>query len=135
MIFPFEVVERIDPKYIGVPNINFTLIDEADDREEKYKAQRIERGFDNSELWSLDYTIARFIHPRLVEFKKDLHGWPGGLESFEVWTEILDKMILAFSYLADDEEHFISMEHENMKNDKIDEGLKLFAEYYRGLWD
>lgn len=44
----------------------FSYIDtlDADDpRIPLYKQQQEERGFDNSELWSLDITIANFILP------------------------------------------------------------------------
>ena len=36
------------------------------------KQQIKERGFADSELWSLDYTIASFVLPRLKQFRKKL---------------------------------------------------------------
>jgi len=61
---------KIDPIDCNVPNINFTLIErgEDDERWDKYKKQRLERGFDDSETWSLDSTIVRFIIPRLKRY-------------------------------------------------------------------
>lgn len=56
----------------GIKNVNFSLIDNTDDRWEDYKKQRLERGFDNSELWSLDSTIAEFVYPRLKAFYSQL---------------------------------------------------------------
>ena len=41
-----------DPKYLGVPNICFSLTSPTDDREAEYSIQRKERGFDSSETWS-----------------------------------------------------------------------------------
>lgn len=58
-------LKNIDPKYIGVPNINFTLTTKKDNREKLFQKQRIQRGFDDSETWSLRDTIANFIIPRL----------------------------------------------------------------------
>jgi len=81
--------------------------------------QRRKRGFDDSELWSLDDTIIRFTLPRLKAFR-NLHngsgpmGYPAGLaedfgiykaddvgnvtqeqndKAYNKWLEILDKMI------------------------------------------
>ena len=44
-----------DPKYLGIPNICFSLTEDTDRRESEYKEQRIQRGFDDSETWSLRY--------------------------------------------------------------------------------
>ena len=62
-----------DLKELGIPNVCFSLADEItenDELKEKYKQQRIERGFDDSELWNLDYTIASFVLPRLKRLKE-----------------------------------------------------------------
>ena len=58
----------IDPKEIGVPNINFSLYCKDDDCSEKYKLQRIERGFDDSETWDLGTTFSKFMIPRLERY-------------------------------------------------------------------
>ena len=42
-----------------------------------YWWQRRTRGFDDSELWSLDYTIMRFAIPRLHALERMVHGYPG----------------------------------------------------------
>lgn len=49
-----------DIKYLGIPNICFSLTDKNDDREKTYKQQRIEMGFDDSETWSLTDTQRRY---------------------------------------------------------------------------
>jgi hypothetical protein len=59
-----------DIKYLGVPNVCFSLTDIDDKREELYKQQRIQRGFDDSETWSLRDTIALFILPRLKRYQE-----------------------------------------------------------------
>lgn len=59
-----------DPKYIDVPNICFSHTSKDDSREPKYKKQRMQRGFDDSETWSLDVTFAEFMLPRLERFKE-----------------------------------------------------------------
>ena len=47
------------------------------------------------ETWNLDYTIAKFVLPRLKLFKKLNNGYPGreGMETKEKWDEALNKMI------------------------------------------
>jgi hypothetical protein len=61
-------MEKIDIKYLGIPNICFSLTGRYDNREPDYILQRMEHGFDDSETWSLDCTIANFILPRLKRY-------------------------------------------------------------------
>ena len=72
-----------------------------DPREKLWKKQVKERGFDDRELWSLDFTISKFILPRLQAFKKQKAGYPGHLTE-KKWDNKLDKMIAAFTLLAKD---------------------------------
>jgi hypothetical protein len=62
--------ETIDIKYLNIPNICFSLTEKNDEREEKFIKQRMERGFDDSETWGLDHTIASFIIPRLERYQE-----------------------------------------------------------------
>ena len=113
----------------GVPGVNFTLVGRDDRRWNDFRAQRLERGFDDSETWSLDSTIAKFILPRLIRFKEINAGYPGTVSEQE-WDDILDRMILAFSLLASDAAFVTAKEDQ----EKIDEGLALFAKWYQYLW-
>ena len=123
-------------------------------RRSRFLWQRITRGFDDSETWSLDDTIAKFILPRLKRFRElELKGVPGNISKLtweeeqklsekeaeahweqmeKDWNEILDKMILAFETIVKDDWKDIN----DMKNQEknINEGLSLFAQYLRGLW-
>ena len=119
--------DGIDP--YGIPNVNFTLIDETDDRWTTYQKQRLERGFDNSETWSLDSTISQFIEPRLKVFKELKYGHPSDL-TIDKWDKILDKMIQSFELINNDE---LKKDLKN-REDIIDEGLDLFREYFFHLW-
>lgn len=125
----------LDP--YNIPNVNFTLINRSDTRWDEYKKQRLERGFDNSETWSLDSTIARFIEPRLRVFKEIHGGYPGNLTE-EKWDEILDKMIKAFEYInnedlgIDESKH--GLDRYKDREQTIKEGLDLFREYFFALW-
>lgn len=113
----------------GIHNVNFSLAGKDDSRWEEFKEQRLERGFDDSETWSLDSTMARFILPRLIRFREINEGYPSTISEQE-WNSILDKMILAFSLLASDAVYFTSKEDQ----EKIDEGMALFAKWYQSLW-
>lgn len=116
----------------GIKNVNFSLIDNTDKRWEKFKKQRLERGFDNSELWNLDSTIANFVYPRLKAFYNDgdTGGHPGRV-TFEEWKTILQKMIVAFEIII--EKNVINFTEDD-END-VDKGLKLFTAYFLDLWN
>lgn len=123
-------VENIDPYMVcNRENINFTLIDPSDDRWDDFHKQRMENGFDESETWSLDSTIAKFIYPRLKLFREIDAGYPAIFKNRDQWNDILDKMLFAFEKLSSGENIF-----EDDINNKINEGLDLFRENYHRLW-
>ena len=124
----FQDIPPKDP--YGIKNVNFTLIDENDDRWEEYKRQRLDMGFDNSELWSLDGTISKFIYPRLKKFYEEVceSGCYPACMTFEKWKDVLKKMVDGFELLAND--RIKTKEEEEKEND----ALKLLGEYFYGLW-
>ena len=121
-------VEPRDP--YGIPNVCFSLIDETDDRWGEYTKQRLERGFDDSETWSLDGTISKFIYPRLkvfLEYTKRLSCHPVGID-FDEWVPIIERMVKGFELLSSDEVK---------TNDEyviIEEALDLFRKHFHSLW-
>lgn len=121
---------------LNIPNVCFSLtneLDKDDKRQETFKQQRLERGFDDTETWNLDYTIASFILPRLKRFKEVSNGYPGTM-TFEEWQDILDKIINAFELKANEDETSYTIEEDEANCKKIQEGLNLFAKYYSHLW-
>ncbi len=128
-----KVMDKVDPKYAGIPNINFSLTDKDDKRENKYSKQRIERGFDDSELWSLDCTIANFILPRLIEFRKQINGYPGHLSNEGEWVDMLDKMIEAFELVT--QSKLINHNESSIEYQKFNEGITLFKDNFLNLWN
>ena len=98
----------------------------ADPRQEFWTSQRGERGFDNTELWNLDVTIARFVLPRLKAFAADLHGCPASL-TLETWGTSLAKMIVSFELCSAVD--FMTAEQEQL----ISDGLDLFRKYFHHL--
>jgi hypothetical protein len=120
--------EKIDPKYIGVSNICFSLTDKKDDREVKFVKQRINRGFDDSETWSLCNTIASFIIPRLerfIEIDKEV------TERSDEFRSDCEKVLIAFRLITRDDGAWIFTEEENIQ---LESGLKCFPDIFMGLW-
>jgi hypothetical protein len=114
---------------------------------------RIRNGWDSSDTWSLQFTISKFILPRLKYFKKVNNGIPNGIYekhrdpnrkvsentklALEEWNVKLDKMILAFQRIIDEDEDFHDWKDKKYwdKQEKIKkDGLKLFAKYFEDLW-
>lgn len=143
-------LETNDP--YGVENVNFTLISSDDKRWGEYAEQRKERGFDDSELWSLDTTIAKFLLPRIKRYREVHCGYPASLTN-ERWNEILDKMVAAFEvYLYDNDlinsEDTIKKFHKQgilgkkktleeclKTHADFEEGIEYFHKYWTWLWD
>jgi hypothetical protein len=105
-------------------------MDKKDKRYKKHLEQLKSRGFSDSETWSLYSVIAEFIIPRLKRFKEINNGYPYGLTMKE-WNTTIDKMVFAFEYLLDDERMSKFPEADDIK---VQEGLRLFSEYFRALW-
>lgn len=119
----------------GVKNVNFSLIKESDPRFDAFKKQRQDRGFDDSELWSFDCTIAGFITPRLKAFRDhavEIGDHPGSMD-YQKWIKILDDMIAGFEIYP---EHFNWKQEEQEANwKKVNKALSLFTKYFYSLWN
>lgn len=118
----------IDPKYIDVPNICFSLTSKDDDREPEYIRQRLERGFDDSETWSLRDTIANFIIPRLKRHREIIDGF---IVNHNELYENCDKALRAFELVARDNGSTIWTKEEEEEY-KI--GMEAFNKVFMGLW-
>lgn len=61
------------------------------------------------ELWNLDYTVAKFVLPRLVKFKENSLGFPGydEADTMDKWQDVLQKMITAFEYIVTDDDWWV----------------------------
>ncbi len=119
----------------------------------KYNPKAIAKTIDVEELYDLDVTIARFILPRLMAFKKHCERPPRMNMTSEEWDEVLDKMIYAFERIAlqteedtpeykayikaiwNNEEDLVDLKRAAKASLKpISEGLSLYHKYYRNLW-
>ena len=117
---------NIDIKKINIPNVCFSLTNSDDVREELYSTQRKERGFDDSELWSLDVTISKFITPRLEQY---INTYPNGedCDFISDCKEFLEAMKLCASGGS------IVLNTTDME--KYQQKLDLFPKIFKGLWN
>ena len=121
---------------LGRKNVNFS-VDSTTAHSEKCKQQRMIRGFDDTELWNLDYTIIKFILPRLKEFKKlSIGSYPSEVGTEEKWQEILGKIILGFEYYLE-KDRFDAEMTDNEANGRMfvmEEAFDLFRKHFSNLW-
>ena len=125
--------KKIDIKYIGIPNICFSLTEKNDSREKYYKKQRIKYGFDDSETWSLTGTIAKFIIPRLerfIEIEKDIYKH-NKRKNQKKYIKDLKKILKALNLIIKDDESWLFTEEE--KKD-LNKGLNKLNKLFMSLW-
>ena len=91
--------------------------------------QRVIRGWDDGETFSLDYSLSKLIAPRLKRFAELRYGYPSDMSEGE-WQRDLDKMVEAFEFSASEKRWLASPE----EYDKHQEGIELFAKNFFGLW-
>ena len=122
-----DITEAYNDEYLKTPEgLEDTI--KHNKRCKKLQKHYKKHGWDPSETWNLDVTIAHFILPRLKYLRKNTHGYPANLTE-KSWDKILKQMIKAFKLITSDDDFTVH------STKKLDKGLQLFAKYYRGLWD
>jgi hypothetical protein len=112
-------------------------------RDIRFLYQRLTRGWDDSDTWSLDYPIAKFILPRLVRFKDLTMGHPCSMTE-EEWNAIIDEMIWGFKWIIEDNSsHAFDVkgsfnqelfDKHYAQEDRANAAMETFGKYYRNLW-
>ena len=123
--------------------------------EVEWKLQRLFRGYSDFDVWNCGCRIAEQSLPLLRAYRNLNHTGtpmkelpkdadpsdPWSHEAFTVdeWNEILDKVIFAFEYTANDGfpkgmEVFDKEIWEEAQK-KYEEGMALFAKWSAGMWD
>lgn len=117
------------------------------------------------DIWSLDYTIAKFALPRLIRLKEVQHGIPNTMfvalpkgkynhskaqtKAAELkWSKTLEEIIFAIDYIANYRENDYypkkTWPEKTTKRDyvelhaveeRVQKGLILFGTHLRSLWD
>lgn len=118
----------VDIKTLNIPNICFSLTEKDDEIEAKFKKQRIERGFDDSETWSLDYTISSFILPRLGRYQVLANE---KLARDEQLVEDVDTLLQTMKLIVKDEGSHL---WEGKDKEIVQKGLELFPKVFTTLW-
>lgn len=120
----------------AVPNICFSIADEVyqgknhKSIQKTYFKQRIENGFDDTETWHIDRTMALFLIPRLKRFIEVNNGIANG-ETQESYDEKLRFIINAFeNYYATDKYYNCSSKDQ----DTLIKDVKQAVEYLSKLW-
>ena len=100
---------------------------------------RLKHGFWYQEIWNLDQTITKFVLPRLKCLREgrisELNSArKNGLNDEDLldcidYIKILDEIIIGF------ETHNDLYLSNSLEQEKIDKGLKLFAQYYCTFWN
>lgn len=93
----------------------------------KFWWQRLTRGWDDSDTWSLDMTIAEFILPRLKKYREVNKGIPYTFTK-ETWNAALDEMIYYMTCIANRYEDI------DIDWDRAEIGKALFFKYFEDLW-
>jgi hypothetical protein len=126
------------------------------------RKRKIKVKVDKWDHWNAEHTLALIILPVLKQLKAKLHGagytededvpeelrstvckpkenlWDTDDNHFLRWDWILDQMIWSFDLLVNEDDvatFKLSIEEMRVRDDKINNGLRLFGKYYRGLWD
>jgi hypothetical protein len=123
----------------GLKNINFSVAEEIYGKDptslEKYKQQRFENGFDDTETWHIDRTLALFIIPRLKRFIEVNNGIPNG-ETVESYNEKLNFIISAFENYYSTDRYYQSTdiaERERLTDD-VRKAVGLLSNLWFELW-
>ena len=112
----------------GIKNVCFSLMNETDEKWDEYTQQRLERGFDDSEIWNLDHTLAAFLLPRLKRFREATCAYPSELNSIDEWYSILDQIIEGVELYVNDETD------DKKSENKKERALELIKEWFSALW-
>ena len=120
-------------------NINFSVADEVYSKDlatrEMYKHQRFEQGFDDTETWHMDRTIALFIIPRLKKFIEVNNSIPNG-ETIESYNEKLRFIISAFENYYATNKYYESVDDNQRKEltDDVRKAVDFLSKLWFELW-
>ena len=116
---------------------NFSIADEVykdvPERLDHFKKQREDNGFDDTETWHLDKTVALFLIPRLERFIQVNNGYPNG-ETEESFNQKLNFILKSFQeyYYNENDEVSLELEKERLSNAK--KAAALLGEIWFDLW-
>lgn len=95
--------------------------------------QRWTRGWDDSETWSMDSSLAKIILPTLQVYQDMNTMFPWSL-TMETWNKIIAEMVWGFQWFADGKQHTYDYNKEADQANRAHDAIELFAKYYKYLW-
>lgn len=104
--------------------------------EVKMRYQMLTRGYTDRNVWNMYHDVAKLNIKLLTELRNSHFGSPSNLTEAK-WNKVLDKMILGFQSVIDIENlevNYTSKEYKKLEKQRK-EGMELYVEYYRDLWD
>jgi hypothetical protein len=103
-------------------------------RDIRFFIQRWTRGWDDSETWSMDQSLAKIILPRLKRFQEVRGGHPADMTD-EEWESIIQEMVWGFEWFAAGKQYDYGERKEGRsESERAHEAIELFAKYYGHLW-
>ena len=109
----------------------------------KHSSYKHECVVEDHDTWNADYLLCCILVPLLVRFRKDINGgpaidskdlpekmqnkWGDTRYGLEHWHWILGEMIHGFKHALDDRPSVKTIA-------RADNGRRLFAKYFAGLW-
>lgn len=121
----------------AIKNINFSVAEEVYEREPKtietYKLQRQENGFDDTETWHLDRTLALFLIPRLKRYIELNNGIPIG-ETAESFDQKLHFIIDSLSKYYSDEYDDGEIDERKLIYDNARNAVNSLSSLWFDLW-
>jgi len=118
---------RKHPRYILEQDTMFRCDDGS--RRDRLLEERRRTGVSPDECWSLDYSLACFMVPRLEVFIRGARSFPCRMGSLGKWKAALRKMLYAFRKMRSQD-----VPWKEGQDARFDEGLRLFREYMLSLW-
>lgn len=98
--------------------------------------QRINRGWDDRDVWQMDTTMTKSIGAQLIALANTAHGWPG-TEEFphaDDWTNVLRHHGHALLNYATNKHEYEGQTYEKM-SEAAQEALYWVADHLGHLWD
>lgn len=98
--------------------------------------QRLTKGYDERDIWSLDSWMARTIGPQLITMSEIAHGWPGEeyQGGFDGWVADLKKngeALLAYAGRGEGDAPF----YDPKVSEDATNAMRWVAEWFTALWD
>ena len=112
-------------KYVEHPSYD-GLLTADDKRVDEYEEQYNTRGFDDSVIWSLDYSLVKWLLPRLKRFLEISEN----LVNADDFHADVKLMIEGFELFLDEDYD----DYDETQVAKVDRSFQLLADNYKGLW-